>query len=102
MDGFNYAIASILGAMLVVIGMDAYLFFTEVMSRQWRNFCLVYKAIFPVLAGCYQRFGSGSWNPHQTSASGSGIQIGMITFGMQNESMDALPCWRGPSFLSGA
>ncbi len=27
MDGFNYAIASILGAMLVVISMDAYLFF---------------------------------------------------------------------------
>jgi len=34
MDGFNYAIASILGAMLVVISMDAYLFFTEVLSRQ--------------------------------------------------------------------
>jgi hypothetical protein len=34
MDDFNYAIASILGAMLVVIGMDAYLFFMEVMSRQ--------------------------------------------------------------------
>ena len=34
MDDFNYAIASILGAMLVVISMDAYLFFTEVLSRQ--------------------------------------------------------------------
>jgi hypothetical protein len=34
MDGFNYAIASILGAMLVVISMDAYLFFLEVASRQ--------------------------------------------------------------------
>ena len=34
MDGFNYAIASILGAMLVVISMDAYLFFMEVASRQ--------------------------------------------------------------------
>jgi hypothetical protein len=34
MEGFNYAIAAILGAMLVVIGMDAYLFFIEVMARQ--------------------------------------------------------------------
>jgi hypothetical protein len=34
MDGFNYAIAAILGAMLVVISMDAYLFFMEVASRQ--------------------------------------------------------------------
>jgi hypothetical protein len=34
MDGFNYAIAAILGAMLVVISMDAYLFFIEVMARQ--------------------------------------------------------------------
>jgi len=33
-DGFNYAIASILGAMFVVISMDAYLFFMEVASRQ--------------------------------------------------------------------
>jgi len=34
MDGFNYAIASILVAMFVVISMDAYLFFMEVASRQ--------------------------------------------------------------------
>jgi len=34
MDGFNYAIASILGAMLVVISMDAYLFFIEVLSKR--------------------------------------------------------------------
>jgi hypothetical protein len=34
MDDFNYAIAAILGAMLVVITMDAYLFFVEVASRQ--------------------------------------------------------------------
>ncbi len=34
MEDFNYAIAAILGAMLVVISMDAYLFFVEVASRQ--------------------------------------------------------------------
>jgi hypothetical protein len=34
MDDFNYAIASILGAMLLVVGMDVYLFFTEVLSRR--------------------------------------------------------------------
>lgn len=34
MDDFNYAIAAILGVMLVVISMDAYIFFTEVASRQ--------------------------------------------------------------------
>jgi hypothetical protein len=34
MDDFNYAIAAILGAMLVVVSMDAYIFFTEVASRQ--------------------------------------------------------------------
>lgn len=34
MVDFNYAIAAILGAMLVVISMDAYIFFTEVVSRQ--------------------------------------------------------------------
>jgi hypothetical protein len=34
MADFNYAIAAILGAMLVVISMDAYIFFTEVASRQ--------------------------------------------------------------------
>jgi hypothetical protein len=34
MDGFNLAIAAILGAMLTVVSMDAYLFFTEVLSRQ--------------------------------------------------------------------
>lgn len=34
MVDFNYAIAAILGAMLVVISMDAYIFFTEVASRQ--------------------------------------------------------------------
>lgn len=34
MEGFNYAIAAILGAMLVVISMDAYLFFIEVAARQ--------------------------------------------------------------------
>lgn len=33
MDGFNLAIAAILGAMLTVISMDAYLFFAEVASR---------------------------------------------------------------------
>ena len=43
MDGFNYAIASILGAMFVVISMDAYLFFTEVLSRQWTSSGLVFK-----------------------------------------------------------
>lgn len=34
MDEFVYAIAAILGAMLIVVGIDAYLFFTEVASRQ--------------------------------------------------------------------
>jgi hypothetical protein len=34
MDGFNLTIAAILGAMLTVVSMDAYLFFTEVLSRQ--------------------------------------------------------------------
>ena len=34
MVDFNYAIAAILGAMLVVISMDAYIFFTEVASCQ--------------------------------------------------------------------
>jgi hypothetical protein len=34
MEDFNYAIAALLGAMLVVISMDAYLFITEVASRQ--------------------------------------------------------------------
>jgi hypothetical protein len=34
MDEFVYAIAAILGAMLIVVGVDAYLFFTEVASRQ--------------------------------------------------------------------
>jgi hypothetical protein len=34
MDELKYAIASILGAMFVVISMDAYLFFMEVASRQ--------------------------------------------------------------------
>ena len=34
MEDFSYAIAAILGAMLVVISMDAYLFFMEVASRQ--------------------------------------------------------------------
>ena len=34
MEGFNYAIVSILGAMLVVISIDAYLFFMEVASRR--------------------------------------------------------------------
>ena len=48
MDGFNYEIASILGAMLVVISMDAYLFFTEVLSRQWTSSGLVSKGIGPV------------------------------------------------------
>jgi len=45
MQSFNYAIITILGAMLVVISMDAYLFFMEVASRQWTNFFLVYRAI---------------------------------------------------------
>jgi hypothetical protein len=34
MEDFNYAIAAILGAMLVVISIDAYVFFMEVASRQ--------------------------------------------------------------------
>lgn len=34
MDDFNYAIAAILGAMLVVVSMDVYIFLTEVASRQ--------------------------------------------------------------------
>ena len=34
MDEFVYAIAAVLGAMLIVVGVDAYLFFTEVASRQ--------------------------------------------------------------------
>lgn len=34
MNEFVYAIAAILGAMLIVVGVDAYLFFTEVASRQ--------------------------------------------------------------------
>ena len=34
MDDFNYAIGAILGAILVVITMDAYIFFMEVASRQ--------------------------------------------------------------------
>lgn len=33
MDGFNLTIVAILGAMLTVISMDAYLFFTEVALR---------------------------------------------------------------------
>jgi len=54
MDGFNYAIASILGAMLVVISMDAYLFFTEVLSRQWTSSGLVSKGIGPASPGSQQ------------------------------------------------
>jgi hypothetical protein len=34
MEDLNYAIAAILGAMLVVISIDAYVFFMEVASRQ--------------------------------------------------------------------
>lgn len=34
MQGLPYAIAAILGAMLVTIGVDAYIFFSEVASRQ--------------------------------------------------------------------
>jgi hypothetical protein len=34
MDDFNYAIAAILGAMLVVVSMDAFIFFTEVAARR--------------------------------------------------------------------
>lgn len=34
MNDFNYAITAILGAMLVVVSMDVYIFFTEVASRQ--------------------------------------------------------------------
>ena len=59
MDGFNYAIASILGAMLVVISMDAYLFFMEVASRQWINSFLVSKGMRHALAGFSLLFGSG-------------------------------------------
>lgn len=34
MNEFVYPIAAILGAMLVVVGIDAYIFFSEVISRQ--------------------------------------------------------------------
>jgi len=34
MNEFVYPIAAILGAMLVVVGIDAYIFFSEVVSRQ--------------------------------------------------------------------
>lgn len=34
MQDFTYAIAAILGAMLLVIGIDAYIFFSEVAARQ--------------------------------------------------------------------
>jgi hypothetical protein len=34
MKDFVYAIAAILGAILVVVGIDAYIFFSEVASRQ--------------------------------------------------------------------
>jgi len=54
MEGFNYAIASILGAMLVVISMDAYLFFTEVLSRQWTSSGLASKVIGRVFPGFQQ------------------------------------------------
>jgi hypothetical protein len=33
MRDFYYAIAALLGAMLVVIGLDAYIFFSEVAKR---------------------------------------------------------------------
>ena len=33
MNQFVYAIAAILGAMVVVVGIDAYIFFSEVASR---------------------------------------------------------------------
>lgn len=33
MEDFNYAIASILFAMLVVVALDSYLFFTTLLSR---------------------------------------------------------------------
>lgn len=34
MNEFIYAIAAILGAMVIVVGIDAYIFIHEVMSRQ--------------------------------------------------------------------
>jgi hypothetical protein len=34
MKDFTYAIGAILGAILVVVGIDAYIFFREVASRQ--------------------------------------------------------------------
>jgi hypothetical protein len=34
MDGFVYAIGAILGAILVLVGIDAYIFICEVASRQ--------------------------------------------------------------------
>jgi len=34
MDDFTWSIIAILGAMLAVVGMDAYIFFMEVASRQ--------------------------------------------------------------------
>ena len=97
MDDFNYAIAAILGAMLVVISMDAYLFFTEVMSRQWTSSGLVSKDTFHVSVGSLLLCGNGSWSRHPISAFGSGTPIGMTTFGMRNESTDGLQCWRWPA-----
>jgi hypothetical protein len=34
MNQFVYSIAAILGAMVVIVGIDAYIFFSEVSSRQ--------------------------------------------------------------------
>lgn len=98
MDGFNYAIASILGAMLVVISMDAYLFFMEVASRRWTSSYLVSKGIALALGGFYLRPGNGYCNTCLSFVFGSGIAILTITSGMLNVLTVALPCWQWLTF----
>lgn len=102
MNDFNYAITAILGAMLVVVSMDAYIFFTEVASRQWTSFSWGYKDTSHVWAGSFLHCGNGSLNVHPRCGSGSGTQTLTITFGMPSVSTDALPCLPWRSFLSGA
>lgn len=102
MDGFNYAIASILGAMLVVISMDAYLFFTEVLSRQWTSSGLVFKATGLVSPGSLEQYSNLFGRNPPTSSFGNNTQTLTITSGMPNVSMGALPCWPSPSSWSGA
>ena len=102
MDGFNYAIAAILGAMLVVISMDAYLFFMEVASRQWTSFFLASRVTSPVLVGSFLHCGNGCKKCPLISAFGSGTPTLTITFGTPNVSTVVLPCLHWPSSSSGA